>query len=323
MTFDFKDTYIKKAFTLLGRNEFVSGIKPDLQINDYYLKEKCFELAEANYQIKTINGLLKKEKLKENKIDILIGGDLQNQLLATNFASRKFDISMLGIYSACATFTEGLIIAGSLIDKTTNGNIIVTVSSHNLASEKQFRFPIEYGALKKKVNTFTSTGSVSALITNKKTNIKLESCTIGRVVDIGYNDVNNMGAAMAPSAAKTIFNHLKDKKRTADYYDIILTGDLGVYGVKILKEYLEKEYNLKIKNIQDAGTILFQNEVGKSIAGGSGPLCLPMILFTKILKSNYKKILIIGTGSLHSKLSSNINETIPNISHAVSIEVIE
>ncbi len=322
MTFNFNETYIKNYFTLLGRNEYVDNIEPDLIINDYYLNEKCFEFGEVDYQIKTINGLLKKEKLNASKIDLLIGGDLQNQLLATNFASRKFNISLLGIYSACSTFTEGLIIGGIMLEKSKNGNIIVTVSSHNLASEKQFRFPIEYGALKKKVNTFTSTGSASVLLTNKKTNIKLESCTIGSVVDIGYNDVNNMGACMAPGAAKTIYEHLKETKRNSEYYDLILTGDLGIYGVEILKEYLSKEYNLKIDNIKDAGTILFNKEAGKTIAGGSGPLCLPMIFLTEILSNKkYKKILLVGTGSLHSKLSSNINESMPSISHAVSIEV--
>lgn len=317
MTNYIENTYIKNSFTLLGRNEYIKNIKPDLILNDYYLNEKCFELAESTYQIKSIKGLLKKEKLKPENIDLLINGDLQNQLMASTFASRNFDISELGIYSACSTFTEGLIIGSNFKTK----NIIVTVSSHNLASEKQFRFPIEYGALKKKVNTFTSTGSVSVLLTNEKTNIKLESYTIGKVTDIGYNDVNNMGAAMTPAVARTIYEHFKDTKRNQNYYDLILTGDLGIYGINILKEYLEKEYKLKINNIKDAGTILFENEVGKSIAGGSGPLCLPMILFTKILNENYKKILIVGSGSLHSKLSSIINESIPSISHAVSLEV--
>ena len=317
MTNYIENTYIKNSFTLLGRNEYIKNIKPDLILNDYYLNEKCFELAESTYQIKSIKGLLKKEKIKPENIDLLINGDLQNQLMASTFACRNFDISELGIYSACSTFTEGLIIGSNFKNK----NIIVTVSSHNLASEKQFRFPIEYGALKKKVNTFTSTGSVSVLLTNEKTNIKLESYTIGKVTDIGYNDVNNMGAAMTPGVARTIYEHFKDTKRESNYYDLILTGDLGIYGINILKEYLEKEYKLKINNIKDAGAILFENEVGKSIAGGSGPLCLPMILFTKILNENYKKILIVGSGSLHSKLSSNINESIPSISHAVSIEV--
>lgn len=321
MTLNFKNVYIKNAYTLLGRNEYVEGIKADESLNDYYLDEKCFEMGEVDYQVKTLNGLLKKEKLKEKDIDILIGGDLQNQLFATYYANRKFDISSLGVYSACASFNEGLIVASSLLENQKVNNVIVTVSSHNLASEKQFRFPIEYGALKKKVCTFTSTGSVSALVTNKKTEIKIESATIGKVTDIGYSDANNMGACMAPSAAKTIYEHLKETNRTPDYYDLILTGDLGIYGIKILEEYLEKEYKLKINGIKDAGVMLFNKESGRSIAGGSGPLCLPLILFTKILKEKYKKILLVGTGSLHSKLSTNINESIPSVSHAVSLEV--
>ncbi len=321
MTFNCKDTYIKNAYTLLGNKEYVGDILPDSVIEDYYLDEKCFEMGEVDYQIKTIDGLLKKEKIKESDINLLIGGDLQNQLFATYFANRKFDISSLGIYSACASFNEGLSIAGSLLDAKKVNNIILTVSSHNLASEKQFRFPIEYGALKKKVSTFTSTGSVSVLLTNKKTNIKIDSVTIGKVVDIGYTDANNMGACMAPSAAKTIYEHLTETNRKPEYYDLILTGDLGIYGVKILEEYLEKEYKIKVNGIKDAGVMLFSKEAGNKIAGGSGPLCLPLILFTKILKEKYKRILLVATGSLHSKFSTNISESIPSISHAVSIEV--
>ena len=140
------------------------------------------------------------------------------------------------------------------------------------------------------------------------------------MVDIGYKDANNMGACMAPGAALTISEHLKDLKRKANYYDIILTGDLGIYGSKILKEYLNKEYNIDLENQVDAGEIIFNNK--NQIAGGSGPVCLPLVLFEKILKNKkYKKILLIGTGSLHSKLSTGLSLSIPSISHAISLEV--
>lgn len=318
MTIKFSNVYLGEAYTFIGRNEHKLTITGDESINDYYMGKKSFEEGEVEYQKRSISGLIKKEK--DKKIDLLIGADLQNQLLASNFAARNYNYPFLGIYSACASYAEGLIIGSSLIEQKLK-NVVVTVSANNLASEKQFRFPIEYGAIRKNVNTFTVSASISSLVTSAKTKIKIESATIGNVVDIGYSDTNNMGAVMAPSAHQTIVKHLKDTKRKPDYYDLVLTGDLGVYGVNILKELLEKEDNITLKNVLDAGTLIFEDS-GSSIAGGSGPVCLPLILNNKILKNKaIKKILIVATGSLHSKVSSNLGESVPSISHAVSLEV--
>lgn len=320
MTIKFSNVYLGDAYTFIGKNEHKLTITGDESVNDYYMGKKSFEEGEVEYQKRSISGLIKKEK--DKKIDLLIGADLQNQLLASNFASRNYNYPFLGIYSACASYAEGLIIASSLIEQKLK-NVVVTVSANNLASEKQFRFPIEYGAIRKNVNTFTVSASISSLVTSAKTKIKIESATIGNVVDIGYSDTNNMGAVMAPSAHQTIVKHLKDTKRKPDYYDFVLTGDLGVYGVNILKELLEKEDNITLKNVLDAGTLIFEDS-GSSIAGGSGPVCLPLILNNKILKNKtIKKILIVATGSLHSKVSSNLGESVPSISHAVSLEVME
>ena len=319
MTIKFNDTFIENYYTVLGRNEHNITIKADKLIDDYYNKQKSFELGEMSYQSESIKGLLKKSKLKEKDIDLLVSGDLQNELLASNFAARNFDIPFIAHYSACASFVGSLIIASNLIKNSSKA--IVTVSSHNLASEKQFRFPIEYGSIRKKVNPFTATGSASALVSNKG-NIKIESATIGKVVDIGYTDSNNFGACMAPAAAKTIYEHLKETKRDVSYYDLILTGDLGVYGINILKDFISKEYNINLENIKDAGALLF-GDSGDSIAGGSGPVCIPLALFNRIIDEGYKKILVVSTGSLHSKASCNFKESIPSIAHAVSLEVLK
>ena len=320
MTIKFSNVYLGDAYTFIGKNEHKLTITGDESVNDYYMGKKSFEEGEVEYQKRSISGLIKREK--DKKIDLLIGADLQNQLLASNFAARNYNYPFLGIYSACASYAEGLIIASSLIEQKLK-NVVVTVSANNLASEKQFRFPIEYGAIRKNVNTFTVSASISSLVTSAKTKIKIESATIGNVVDIGYSDTNNMGAVMATSAHQTIVKHLKDTKRKPDYYDFVLTGDLGVYGVNILKELLEKEDNITLKNVLDAGTLIFEDS-GSSIAGGSGPVCLPLILNNKILKNKtIKKILIVATGSLHSKVSSNLGESVPSISHAVSLEVMK
>lgn len=322
MTIKFNNVYINDFYSVLGRNEHNITINADEVTDDYYNKEKSIELGESALQINSIKGVLRKSKSKEKDIDLLISSDLQPQIMSSNFAARNFDISFLGIYNACASFASSLIVGASILKDESLNKVIVTTSSHNLVSEKNFRFPVEYGALRKFVNTFTATGSASALLSKDNGKIKIESGTLGSVSDIGYSDANNMGAVMAHSAAKTIYEHLKDTKREADYYDLILTGDLGIYGISILKEYMKKEYKMKINNLKDAGSMLFEDS-GKSIAGASGPVCLPLILFNDIIKKDYKRILIVGTGSLHTKASTNLKESIPSVSHAVSLEVIK
>lgn len=292
--------------------------KVDKFIDNYYLDSKTIELGESKYQKLTIKGLMNKSKMIDKDISLLIGTDLQNQILASSLSVMNFKIPFLGVYSACAGFVEELIIASNLINKN-DDNIILTTSSHNLVSEKQFRYPVEYGAVRKKVNTCTSTGSISVLLSKNKSNIRVESSTIGCVYGI-YNDTNNMGAAMAYSACETIRKHMLDTSRSEDYYDLILTGDLGIYGTEILKECYYKKYKIKLNNIIDSGSIFYNNK--DVYAGASGPLCLPLILFDYILPlKKYYKILIVGTGSLHSVVSSNLKLNIPNISHAVSLEV--
>ena len=313
----YENVYINDYYSLLGSDKYNPIIKDKVNyfINDYYMNEKTVDTSESKYQSITISKLKEKHK----KIDLLISGDLQNQILSSTLSALDTNIPFLGIYSACTTFTEGLIIASNFI-KNNNYNVIVTTSSHNLISEKQFRYPIEYGALRKKVNTCTATGSVSALLSNKISNIKVESSTIGSVFSTNHKDTNDMGSAMAPSCARVLYKHLIDTKRKANYYDLILTGDLGIYGTKIMCEYFERISHMKINNIIDSGSIFYAKK--NVYAGASGPACLPLILFNYIIPmKKYKKILIIGTGSLHSVVSSNLNLSIPSISHAVSLEV--
>ena len=322
MTYHYNNVYINSKYSLLASTKYSPIIKDNVDkcMDDYYMGEKTIELAESKYQETTIKGLLNKNKLLSNEIDVLISGDLQNQILSSTLASSKFKIPTLGIYSACASFIEGLIIGSTLIDKNENQKAIISTSSHNLVSEKQFRFPIEYGAVRKRVNTCTATGSISTLLSNQKSNIKVESSTIGFVTQTNHKDANDMGSAMAPSCAEVLFKHLNETNRKPDYYDLILTGDLGEYGTKIMKLYFKKKSNYDLKNVIDSGSIFYKEE--NVYAGASGPACLPLTLFDYILKQNkYKKILLIATGSMHSVVSTNLKVPIPSISPAVSLEV--
>lgn len=322
-SFVYQNFYINDYACVSGPKECKSTlIKNDIKMNDYYFGEKSFEDAEVKIQKETIKKLQRKNKIKNSDIDLLLGGDLLDQLAVTNKTSSMFKIPYLGLYNACATFPESLIVAGTFLKENSINRIVSVTSSHNLTAERQFRYPVEYGSPRKKVQTFTTTGAVSVLISNIPTGIKIESSTIGKTIDLGVKDANNMGAVMAPAAADTLYNHLKDLKRSADYYDLILTGDLGKVGSDIFINYYMKVYKKQLNNYLDAGSILyFENQ--NCNAGGSGPVCLPLVLFNKIIPSQkYKKILIIGTGALHSRTFVNQKNTIPAIAHAVSLEVL-
>lgn len=320
----FKNVYIKDYFTLLSSIEHSPSIekKVDLIINDYYMGQKTAEEGEAEYQNIVTKKIMERNKLKEEDVDLMVGADLQNQLFASNFNAINHNIPFFGVYSACASFVEALIIAAALIESKSIKNGIVLTSASNLTSEKLFRYPIEYGCLRKKVNSFTCSGAVSALLSNKSGKIKIESANIGRMIDMGYIDSNNMGAAMVPGVAETLYDHFRSTQRTPNYYDIILTGDLGIYGLSMLREYLQKKYNIKLKKVMDAGVILYNTTVDSEFAGASGPACAPLVLFSDIIKK-HKKILFVASGSLHSATSTNLKKSMPGVGHAISLEVLE
>ena len=318
----FKSVYINDVFSLVGPLEKCSKLKKfDMAMDDYYFKEKTFEQAEIKMQSTALKNVLVKNKLAENDLDFIVGGDLLNQISVTSYNVEHFDIPYLGVYSACATFIESLIIGATFLEAQLANKVIAITSSHNLTAERQFRYPVEYGAPRPHTATFTSTGAISTLLSKKLSKIRIESATIGVPVDLGVSDANNLGAAMAPAAASTIATHFASLKRDANYYDLILTGDLGCVGSEILKDYLETVYNIRLKKYMDAGCELYLDSQD-TYAGGSGPACLPIVLFNKLLlNKKYKKILIVATGALHSPTTVNQHGTIPSIAHAISLEV--
>ena len=325
MTFKYKNVYINETSTITGPYEKSGplGNYYDKSYNDLYLNEKSFELAEIKMLNDSLNLLLEKSNLKQDDIDMHISGDLLNQISATNYASKKINIPLIGIYAACSTSTLGLALAAILVDNYKSKKIIVSTSSHNASSEKQFRQPVEYGGPKKLYSTFTVTGAASALISSEKSNIKIESATIGKVVDYKITDAMNMGAAMAPAAAKTIYNHFKNTNTKVEDYDLILTGDLGKYGRNILDEFMEQEYNIKLNNLKDSACMIYDLEKQDVNAGGSGPACIALVTYSyildKIRKGILNRVLLVATGALLSPTLTNEKESIPCISHAISI----
>ena len=329
MTFKYNNVYINNTSTVAGPYEAKGPFSKfyDKTYKDLYFGQKSWEQAETKAINESVEILLKKLNIKSNKIDVHIGSDLLNQIVATNYASAQTGIPLIGIYSACASSTLGLMLASNMIEANQVKNAIVTSSSHNNGAEKQFRNPVEYGGPKKAYTTFTTTGCASCYLSSEKSNIKVESATIGTVIDMGVTDVFNMGAVMAPAAAKVIADHLKDTNRTIDYYDLILTGDLGIVGKMILKEYMKKEHNINIKNYDDSACMIFDTDNQPVYKGGSGIACLPLVTYTHIIdkmkKGKLNKVLLVATGALMNTSMCNQHLSIPSIAHAVSLEAVK
>lgn len=312
-SFKFKNIYLGNSSTISSQNE---KINTKFTIKDYFDGEKTTEDTETKMQKIVI-----KDMLKNNAVDLIVSGELSNQIGISNSVMSEFNVSHLGVYSACATYPEALIVSASVLGNSQLKSALSVVSSHNLNAERTFRFPIEYGAPRRVTQNFTATGAIASLVTKNQTNIKLEACTIGKVIDFGIKDANNMGAIMAPSAANTLIEHLRDFKRDVSYYDLILTGDLGKLGSELFLELLSR-HDITLKNYIDAGSELI---IDKKLTdqGASGPICLPLYLVEKALQNpKYKHILIIGTGSLQNATLVNQKNTLPSVSHAVSLEVL-
>ena len=330
MTVKFNNVYVGGSYTIASVYEKDGPISDYFDLvydKDLYYGCDTFEKAEEKMLHDSIENLIDKNKLKDSDIDYVISGDLENQIAASDYAMRDFEIPFLGIFSACATFGEGLLIGANFIEGKRASRIIVSTSSHNMMAEKQFRNPTEYGAPKKKTTTWTSTGAASMLLTNKKGKIRISSATCGMVQDKNITDVNNMGAVMAIAAADTIERHLTDLDIKPNYYDLILTGDLGCYGKKILIDYLKTRGIDISKNYEDCGLILYDIKKQNVFAGASGPASSALVLCSYLLREMergvYKKILIVPTGAIFSPTRTFQKSSIPSIAHAISLEVSE
>lgn len=330
MTINFNNVYLKETATVAGKDEKQGtfGSLYDKTYDDYYLGCDTFEQAEIKMIDDVVNIITSKKDLNKDSVDVVIGADLLNQITANAYASVKFNKPFIGVYNACASMCEELLVGASLLQNNNVNNCLCITSSHNMTAERQFRNPVEYGCPKPKRSTFTVTGSAAAILSKDKTDIKLTSSTIGVPTDMGVTDVYDMGSVMAPSAARTIYEHLKDTGRDASYYDLILTGDLGVYGKEILRRYLNEAYGINVdKNHEDSACIIYDRNIQTQVkAGGSGPACLPLVTYTHVLsqmrQGKIKKVLLVATGALMSPTMNNQKLSIPSVSHAISLEVV-
>ena len=301
----------------------------DTAVADVYFGEKTFEKAESKFMAEAIDIAIKKANLTLNKIDVLFAGDLLNQCISSGYASRNLGIPFFGLYGACSTFAESTILAASFVNSGYTYNAIASASSHFCASERQFRMPLEQGTQMTPTSQWTVTGSGANLIVPNsdklnKTRPHITMATIGKVIDMGITDIANMGAAMVGAAFDTIVTHFEDTSRTPDYYDLIITGDLGSLGSQILIEQL-KNYGYDISfNHMDCGVTIFNCESQETHMGGSGCGCSASVfcgyIYSMLREKKIDKVLLIATGALMSPVSLGQGESIPGIAHAISIE---
>lgn len=272
-----------------------------------------------------IKQAIQKGELDINDIDFILAGDLLNQLMSTHFAVRNLQRPFLGLYGACSTLAESMILGSCLLDGEFASKVAIAVSSHHDAAERQYRFPTEQGVQRPPVAQWTVTGSGSAVISAQGCGPRITAATVGKIVDFGIKDPNAMGPAMAPAAIDTLRQHIEDTGRQPAYYDKIFTGDLGSVGKKLVIEMFAEQGIDIASNYEDCGCMIY-NEDQDTHSGASGcassAIAFCGYIYKKLLQKEFKKVLLIGTGSLHSTTSYQQKESIPCIAHAVSIEVI-
>lgn len=320
---NFNNIFIEAAASTVGKKEFEGplGGRFDSAEEDEYFGCKSFEEAESEMVRRNINLLLGKSNLDFCDIDLITGGDLINQCTATSYAIYQTNTPFIGLYGACTTAIESIICGSVFIQSGFADKVIGIASSHFCASERQYRFPLEYGSLRTPTSQNTVTGTGAFLISNTEAKIKVKEAVVGKIVDKGVTDANNMGAAMAGAAVDTIVRYFSASSMKPGDFDIISTGDLGYEGHAIAKELLRRE-NLELgNNFTDCGMLIYDRETQDTHSGGSGCGCVGSVTaghYLKLLEEGAaKNILVIATGALLNPNSVFQKRSIPAIAHAI------
>ncbi len=326
-----RDVYILSSSAVVGREEHKGPLGKYFDVRDGKddsFGMKSWESAESEMQRLALNGAFAGSVISREDIGFLFAGDLQNQCVGSNYGLLNFGIPYLGLYGACSTAAEGIMLA-TLLCAFTGHKAAAVSSSHNCSAERQFRFPMEYGGQRTPTSQWTVTGSGAFIVGEDKSETKHGGCAV-RVADVmpgipldkGITDVNNMGAAMAPAAADTILRYFRDTGTSATDYDLIITGDLGREGSGILMELIRSE-KYDISDVHnDCGLLIYEDGTDKH-AGGSGCGCSAVVMAAYILREMrrgaYRNVLFVGTGALMNPVVLNQGQSIPGIGHLVHL----
>ena len=296
----------------------------DVKCRDAYFGQSTWEQAEKHMQQLALKKLASKAKLELEDFDLVYSGDLLNQCIGSSFSLRNTGVPHLGLYGACSTMSESLLTASMTVGGGFADRVVAMTSSHFASSERQYRFPLGYGGQRTPTSQWTVTGCGAALVSSRGTGPKITGCTVGTVTDYGITDANNMGAAMAPAAYRTIKAHLEDFQCAPTDFDLIVTGDLGQTGKELLMELARKDGISLGGKITDCGTLVFDNTTQDVHSGGSGCGCSAITLCGYLLEQlnagKLKKVLFCGTGALLSPTSTQQGLSIPGVCHAVCIQ---
>lgn len=295
----------------------------DVTNDDAYFGETTWEQGEKKMQQIALGTLASKAGIRQTDFDLVFSGDLLNQCIGSSFTLRNTGIPHLGLYGACSTMAESLLLASMTVAGGYFDKVVAMTSSHFASSERQYRFPLGYGGQRTPTAQWTVTGSGAALVCSSGKGPKIESCTVGTVTDLGIKDASNMGAAMAPAALATIKAHFADLNTSENDFDLIVTGDLGQVGKDALLALARKEGLSLAGKLEDCGTLVFDLQRQDVHAGGSGCGCSAITLCSELLgklnTGKLKKILFCGTGALLSPTSTQQGLPIPGVCHAVCI----
>ena len=299
------------------------GAKFDQIVPDPMWEEASWEKAENKFLKQATDKLLQKSKLNPGDIDYILSGDLINQCTGTSFAIKDFNIPFLGIFGACSTIAEGLLIGSMIIDGDFGGRVIASTSSHFCSAEKQFRTPLEYGGQRPPTAQWTVTGAGALLLEKRHMPPFVTHATVGKIVTHGVKDANNMGAAMAPAFVDTLCAHFNDTGREPAFYDLIVSGDLGGVGGALAKDLAQGAGFDINNNYNDCGCMIFDGEKQDTHAGGSGCACSAVVLCGYILDEmrahRMNNVLFCATGALMSPMTCMQGEDILGISYAIAL----
>lgn len=297
----------------------------DVLLDDDLLGQKSWEQAESEMVRRCARDALDAAGIDAGAVDAMLGGDLNNQIIATSFAARKLGAPFIGLYGACATFVEGLTLAAALIDGGHLRTALVGASSHFCTAERQFRFPLELGTQRPPQASWTATACGCALLRDRGQGIRVAAGTLGRVIDLQVTDANHMGAAMAPAVFDALSAHMADTRRGAEDFDLIVTGDLGWIGRNLLLELFERAgIDLPPEKLVDCGASLYAREQDAH-AGGSGCGCVASVSCGWIMKrmeqGELHRVLLSGSGAMLSPTSCQQGESVPGVAYAVTLEM--
>ncbi|MBQ3132851.1 MAG: stage V sporulation protein AD [Clostridia bacterium] len=290
---------------------------------DSSLGEPSWEKAESALQKAALDRALVHAGLEVGDLHCLFAGDLLNQCVASHYHLRNLGTPVLGLYGACSTMTESLLVASVFVDSGSADRCGAVTSSHFCSAERQFRYPLEYGGQRAPTAQWTATASGAAIVGVGDKRVRIADVCPGRIIDKGVTDINNMGACMAPAAADTLLRYFRDTNTQPTDYDLVVTGDLGLVGSDLLSELLKADGVDLADRHRDCGLMIYDREKQDVHAGGSGCGCSASVLCGHLLKQmdagRIRNMLILSTGALMSPTANQQGESIPGVAHLVHL----